>query len=452
MSYFPVKTGGARTSGGGITKPSGSFASLGSAAIYADRGLAIADGAGSGDIVIVSDAHIDTSPPTMAGPTTGDFLRTIVVEDLNCDVSVTSTSANESSSADISHTGRHHVYGIYYSVGDDFIIASSNSMFIGEECTFHATGTGDKCISAVTDGVYTKLINSKLSAGNAGVIPVVISNGAIFDITGGALIGTAVTKFISSFFVNGGGALSARGFDLTNLTSGYVLNGVGGGAADDNINVSLYDCPVNAGLTGFVDETFISPGKTFEAYGCAAISEAKAHQFHIEGYGGFVDDQDDAGIHRDESEPTEFGIKVSMHCVTNANASIAAPFNFKLTRKFVALSGAKKKLRFYIASETALTDLDVFIQGILMDGTTKHIPVLINTRNSDRLAVTGTALPTDSGSTWKDGASDLTGYYERYIEIDTTALAVSDGVIDLGMYVTKPSIVLYVCTKHDQVA
>ena len=56
----------------------------------------------------------------------------------------------------------------------------------------------------------------------------------------------------------------------------------------------------------------------------------------------------------------------------------------------------------------------------------------------------GTALTTDTGSTWKDGASDLAGYNEYYIDMDTfTNDPGSDGYPIIRVYVAKASTTIY---------
>ena len=88
------------------------------------------------------------------------------------------------------------------------------------------------------------------------------------------------------------------------------------------------------------------------------------------------------------------------------------------------------------------------------DGTNNHISNRVTTRNTDRLALAsaGTPLTTDSGSTWKDGGSDLVGYNEYYIDIDTSGDVGADAVVMPRIYVAIPDTVIYFDPILDSVA
>ena len=86
------------------------------------------------------------------------------------------------------------------------------------------------------------------------------------------------------------------------------------------------------------------------------------------------------------------------------------------------------------------------------DGTNKQLHSYLTTENTQPFATTGTALTTDSGSTWKDGASDLVGYNEYYIDLDTSGDVGADGVPIITLNVGKASTTVYFDTTVDIVA
>ncbi|NIB43799.1 hypothetical protein HBA55_29625 [Pseudomaricurvus alkylphenolicus] len=457
MSYFYVKSGfGTRTTGGGTTKQSGSFASLGAANVYATYADAVADGAGSGDIVCFSHLHYETNAGfTLNGPQSGDGLQLQCVDDTACETPYVSTAANFNNSGGgsaLAYDGIFYLYGVWSKSNNDISVAALNTFSISEDCTFQATGASDVCMNISADGAYHLALNPTFVADVTTVGLIQLSQGSVIEVCGGSVDPTVKPTSV----IRGAGArgFTARlnGVDFTNVTD-YILENIGGTiGSDDNINVTMQGCKVAAGLTAFVEEEFTNYTHRFQAYNCSSDSAAAEYQFHIEGYGGYVDDQDDAGIHRDESIAFPGGEKVSAHCVTNTKATICTPFWFDLPAPAVDLSqAASDTLRIYLASTASLTDLDVWVEVMYPDGTNKQTWNRVTTRNSDRLAASGTALTTDSGSTWKNGASDLTGYNEYYIDVDTSGDAGADCVPIIRVFVAKASTTIYFDVKVDAV-
>ncbi len=447
--YFYVKNSiGARTTGGGTTKQSGDFATLGAAAVYATVALAVADGAGAGDIICVSDAHVEgsyTAHTYLTGPSSGDFLSIISVEDLNCETTTVASTAQfdttgPSGAFDIYLDGRLYLYGLYMKSQDNITAAASTDN-IEESCTREVVGGADVLCEANGDGVVQTFINPNWIGHTTGTA-LVMPKGAKVSIVGGSLANTTNHLTVGSFD-NGGGVLRLRGFDISSIV-GTLFKTVGGAPGDDLIDILLDGCKLNAGLTAFTNEDFSKSNHRVSVYHSAATSAAAEYQFHIVGKGGYVDDQDDSGIHRDESTAFPSGTKVSAHCVTNSTASIASPFWFDLPAQPIDLSSASTDtIRIYLTSTAALDDLDVWAEVLYPDGTNQHEYHTLSSRNTDRLATSGTALVTDSGSTWKDGVSDLAGYNEYYIDLDTSGNAGAECVPIIRIYVSTEAIIYF---------
>jgi hypothetical protein len=111
-------------------------------------------------------------------------------------------------------------------------------------------------------------------------------------------------------------------------------------------------------------------------------------------------------------------------------------------------STASDNIRIYFANITSnadLTDTNLWATVSYPDGTNQHTFNLATNRNTDFLAA-GTKHTTDSGSAWKDGGSDLTGYDEQYMDIDTSGDVGADGVPIITIYCGEPSITFYIDT------
>lgn len=457
MSYFYVKNSlGTRTTGGGLTIQSGSFATLGAASVYATIALAIADGAGAGDIICLSDAHAFSSGSniTHAGPTSGDFLRIQTVADLNCDQSAIASTVQERTTvaADMAITGRIHYTGVPLLTVDNFT-AATNACAIFENSKREGTGANDIVTPVNYDGASYYGAETE-HVGISGTVMFLLGSGGLIDLTGGGVSGGA-TYLTNGGFTAGGGTFLAKGTDLSSV-NGVLFQGVGAAStADDAIAIRLDDCPIHASAS-YLNEEFENLNQRLEAYGCASTSLAAEYSVHVEAYGGVVDHETDANIHRDETTAYPSGTKTSLKILTNAKASLGAPFWFELSSRFAKLATASTdKLRFYLTSETPLDDTDVWIEVLYADGTSKHIRNFITTRNAERMTVAsaGVALDTDSSSTWKDGASTIAGTFYRYqIDVDTSGDVGADCVPTIRFYAAIPSTTIYLDPVLDVVA
>ena len=458
MSYFYVdSTIGTRTVGGGTTKQTGTFDALGAANLYATRTLAIADGAGSGDVIVCAVRHAESTSSVIKtqGPTSGDHLMTLVADNSNCDSYIKSTAANEtgtSTSNDVQLPGKQTIQGLWVKSSDDIQLSDVGSQLIAEDSTFEVTGSDDKALFAQQDGCWVKLTNCTLK-GITTSTPIQIHGGSRVEIIGGS-VDSVTGQLTKAGFINGGGSLSAKGFDISVIT-GTIIKDVGSSEdIDDRIDVEFTNCPISASAP-WTNEDFKGFDQRLKAVRCSDTSAKSEYAYYEQARGGVAEDQDDAGIHRSEVPAWPSGTKTSIHVLTNTDASVAAPFYFDIPSTYIALSVATTDVvRVYLACVTALDDSDVYVRALAPDFTNNEDLNRFTTKNSDPFTVAsaGTALTTDSGSTWKNGASDLTAYNEYYIDIDTSGNRVVDCVPDLRVYVAIPSTAIYFDLIPDAVA
>ena len=452
MSYFYVdSTIGTRTTGGGTTKQTGTFDVLGAANLYATRSLAIADGLVDGDIMVCAQRHAETTASTI----TVNFPRnvtTVVAENANCDVYVKSTSSNEHTTGYYNSYGGRSNYGFWTKAERGINHKNDNNSFWDEDCTYEVTGSGDRCCYFSSAGGSAHLIRPTFK-GVSGSIPFRILGGSVVNIVGG-VVEAGPTVLLSAGFAAGGGSFCARGLDISNVT-GTVVNGVGGAAtSDDAIDVRLYSCPTAASFN-WTNEDFKNLNQRLRATNCANTTALEEYQYYEQARGGYAESQDDAGIYRSETTPYPSGTKTSIHILTNADASIPMPFWFDLPTRHAKLSStASDKLRYYLCSTIALDDTDIGIELTYKDEVDTHKLNFVSTREPNKLilASAGTALTTDSGSTWEDNGVDLTGYNEYYIDIPTSGDKGADCVPAARIFASLPSTSFYLDPIPDVVA
>jgi len=450
MAYYYVKHTGSSTTAGGTTKKTGPFSGLVATAVYGSITNAITYGAGSGDIICVSDAHsLDhgSSTKTWAGPTSGKPLRTQTVDDGACENSAVASVFQEkiTSGYDLRLSGRHNLCGLYLDIAGDVEFVNDATNVRTEDC--HIIATAGLMFRGTSPAGYRNTFTPINTTLDASTLNFAIGNK--LQMVGGAWTATSL------FDTNKYYTILARldGVDLSSLT-GQIVNNYGGGTSDGMIDVELHNCKMNSGFS-VANETFTKEGQRVSVYGSSSSSAGAGYQFLIEAVGGKVEDQDDSGIHRDDSVAFPSGTKVSASCLTDTNASLAMPFWFKLPARTALLSAASTDtIRVFLTSETPLDDTDVWVNLLHADKTNKHTQIFLTTQNAERMTVAsaGTALDTDSSSTWKDGASAIAGsFYKYYIDVDTGANG-ADCVPTVILNVAIPSTQIYFCVLYDTVA
>jgi hypothetical protein len=265
--------------------------------------------------------------------------------------------------------------------------------------------------------------------------------GSVTTTTGG------VTTLFNGNFGLGGATVVFNGVDISGIT-GTLLANVGASASvEDIINVSFDQCKIDSGVA-FTNETFkhISHRAIFTR--CSSSSADAEYQYHLHTFGGDVDD--DSAVFRNEDEAfTESNQKISYKIVTNSDASLGSPLwlDFPVLRYSELSAGATDTLRFYLTSNTALTNKDIYIEISYPDGTNKQTPNFLSSPSVTvggtlDLMATGTTLTTDSTSTWTGG---LTNKYQ--IDLNTSVDVGADCLPIVKVYITKPSVTIQIASE-----
>lgn len=451
MAFYYVKNGGTATGDAGryASQQTGSFATLGAAGYYDNITAAIAATTSplAGDFINVSNLH-DFSVGAgiiYTGIPTNTFYITCV-QDGNINLSSDTTKGKETASGGPSDftPSDSFISCIEVVIGD--IFQPHNSKFYG--CKFNLTGGGNN-MSTGGDGNHNLFIGCELAIDQIST-DITINAGGSLSFIGGSVttISAGLTSLLNAGFTNGGGTVLFEGVDVSSVT-GALLSGVGASETnDDLVSVRMDLCKIGSGVA-FTDTTFKSYNQRALFTRCSDSSAAAEYQYHLHAFGGDVDD--DSAIFRNEDEAfTESNQKISYKIVTNSDASLGAPlwFDFPVLRYSRLSAGATDNLRFYITSNTALTDKDIYIKISYPDGTNKQTPNFLSSAPTTvggtlDLMVAGTTLTTDASSSWTGALSNL---YQ--IDVDTSVDAGSDCQPIVKVYVTLPSVTIQIASEY----
>lgn len=455
MAFYYVKSGGTATGDAGrtTTARTGSFGAT--STYYDDIRDALSVPSTSivaGDSIYCSHLHSfnnASSAISYGFPATGIPIQIISVNDAAQDSSL--TGAKEETNSLIRFDGKSSSHGMTYDTSTSISCSIGNASTGFIKSLLNLTTSSD-FVGATGDGSCIELIDTEIACSSTSNGLQVQGGGALTMFGGTITASTTIDDLLRASSGNGGGRIICEGVDLSTVT-GFLLGNHGSNqTADDNVVMVINSCKLNASV-GFVEETLTNLGTSILVTNSSSTSSAAEYQFYYEDYFGSVEDQDDSGIHRDESTAFSGGTKVSMKAVTKANASTGSSFSFDLHAIFAELSSASTDtIRVYFASTSTLTDNDVWVEMIYPDGTNKNEFNYITNQNADVIA-TGTTHTDDSGSsTWKDGGSDLAGSNEYRMDLDTSGNVGADGVPIIRVHIGKPSITVYFDTTVDVVA
>ncbi len=444
MAYYYVKNGGTASGDAGryASQQAGTFAALGASGYYDNTTAAKAATTApvAEDFILISDLHDFTAAGTLSviGIPVNNFYM-IAVDDANIDAARTSgnRAREAAASAQDAVVTDTYVSGIEIFAGDDHFFAGNN-IFI--DSVVSCDGINDVLINSSGDGCSLNMVGGELNCGSSAVIPIVTGTGMTLEFVGITLVSTVdITNLSNAGFVNGGGHIYANGCDFTPITGTLIANVGASEAIDDLIDVKFDMCKLASGVA-FTNETFKSYNQRALFTRCSDSSAAAEYQYHLHAFGGDVDD--DSAIFRNESPVfTDSNQKISYKIVTNSDASLASPLWFDMPlNKWSPLSvGVTDTLRFYITSNTALTDKDIYIEISYPDGTNKQTPNFLSSAPTTvggtlDLMAAGTTLTTDATSTWTGALSNL---YQ--IDLDTSIDVGADTYPIIKVYVTIPS-------------
>lgn len=423
--YFYVKSGfGTRTTGGGITKQTGSMATLGAASVYDSLDDVFADSAPPvvGDFVFCSDLHAKSYSASSTWVLTDSIdteLLVASVDDTNIDQYKAGASESWTGTGpDLLTLGSFTFWGISFDPGDDWFISTTDQVkFIDGTYTFN---NANNQILIQNQGCTLEFINSNIVYNATSATTGVLITEGKFLMRGGAVQTGSATPSVFIMGSNTGSIeIDCIGVDLSAVTT-YWLADFGGNINDRTANIRFDKCDKHASAA-FVEEQFGVIGQKLLATNCSDSSTAAEHQIFQRTTAGDV--EDDTATYRDQSQAFDGGSKTSFKVVTRANATVSRPLSFELPTQFIELSqAASDTLEIYLTSDTALTDSDIWVELIYPDGTNKNVFNWLSTVNADPLSA-GTTLTTDSTSTWTAGKTN-----KYVISVDTTGDAGADGV------------------------
>jgi len=457
--WYIVKDDGSATGDQGLvtSQPTESFSDRGATNYYASitAALAATTTPTSADFIICSDIHDFTSGSTLTylGTSAGNSpVLAISVDDTAMGAEKAGAKETTAGSADVVISGNINFQGITFVIGDDWAMTTGNVGSDLFKCQINLTGTSDK-INMISDGVRLGLYNTNIIHDlDVSTGTFLLQNAGAIEMIGGSIVSTAgaVDALFQDGGINGGMKAHFVGVDLSDI-DGTLLKGVGAGTADDLVDVLIEGCRLNAGVAK-ANEEFSQNQQVLRIFNSSDSSTAAEHQIFVRTAWGDI--QDDTTIIRNETTAFPGGTKVSLKVSTSASCTQSNPLKFEIPSKYVALSGASTDtLKVYFASTTTLTKANFWLELYAPDGTNKQLYNSYTTRNADFFDTTPGNHDDDSGnSTWKDGASDLTGSNEYNETITTSGDVAADSVPRLFIYIAEPSITVYVDTEFDVVA
>lgn len=451
-NYFYVKSGGTRGTSDTpyTTQQTGSFASLG-ASNYYDNIDEVFDVTttppATGDFILVSDQHSHTYSATAnynGGSSVGAELIFISVDDTACDQY--KRGAYEEAKGvnlDINIGGRNLFLGLDLHADNDITVNIVESSVTLYDCTTKVTAFGDIPfrITSRSKAIAIGCTFNWNDVGNVAPISIATDSRVEFHYCTFAT-NSSYAGYVFSLDPASPNIVLFRGCDFSGLSSTYMLaDSVFDAHGDEFNDVVFENCKLPSTLTNFIDGFVGSTLTKVWATNSSDTSGAQEYQYYYESRGGRVDE--DTAKYRDASQPFPSGQKVSLKCVTDANAGEWQPFVFDLPARYAKLSDtASDTIRIYLTCANTLDNADVYAEVIYQDGTNQHTP---NQKASigeylvpgDFRVTAPVALSTATGS-WTGGLTNL-----YYIDLDTSTDAGADGYPIIRVYVAKASETIY---------
>jgi hypothetical protein len=440
VAFFYVDSNiGIRTTGGGTTEQIGTMAALGAANIYATISLAIADGAGDGDIIRCGHlhAHSTSSAITYSGPTgAGQKLVIESVDDGAIDqLRKGATESQTGTTSDIvfNTSGTYVLIGMILKAAD-FFRQNSDSKVHARLCDFYFLNA-----SNVWDinGDGTSLEFDQVDVhfkNNCYFEPV---QGGVFRWRGGTLVDTdaaGLDKFIRDAAATSGGfTFEGYGVNLSAVdggASGYLFQNHGAGTADDALRIRMDLCKVNAGLNGFFEEDMVQYGNDILITRCTSSTTEAEYQWERHDRGGNA--KHVTNIYRTATlgEYEETAQKVSLKIIPTADCDIHTPFIVEIPTTYANISNASTNtFTFHLLCANTLKDTEFWIVGMYPDGTNRNqANFAISAGATSVMTGTYSIDTTAAGSALTVGDSDWTGdagtenYYQVTANLDSTGV------------------------------
>lgn len=461
MADWYVKNGGSGTHGGSYDPTSDSWA-----AAY-DSITAAITASSTGDRILVSHLHNKTlSAATTYTPKTTSASPAVFISVDDTSPGTYRPGATEDASSGIydiifasSAGGLDTVwFGFDFISGDDMTFQPREvGRMAFHNCSFSLrpnTAIGsDNFYCTAYDGGILELYDCTLKSRSLSQFS--IARGCSLFWNGGSLVaGTGLTTPDELFDAtgNGGGFIELTGVDFSGCASGTEIAQTGNNTSNDLLTLYMYHCTLPANFVLNAD-AYTYPTAPMRMIDCQVASGQRVGfaQRVLEGEIVSLEGSSSGGIHRTDGTPIATGIYQTMQVTTSTFCSKYRPCQFVLASKYEDDYSGNGSARVYCASTTALTDATTWIVAYYGDGTTsgqtnRAVSAALSNSARDPLA-SGTTLTTDSGSTWMNGSSALTGYNEYYIDVALTNG--SDSLVEVHFLVGSASTTVYVDTEID---
>lgn len=345
-------------------------------------------------------------------------------------------------------SGKMATYGIDFACDDDVLLAAG-AQWLMHDCTLTLKPFG-KILSKVDGGCWEFWGVALQWDGGTLSYTMDIANGGLItfdDCTFEAITSGTLDAMYQGTADNGGANVRVRNCDLSNFTD-LIIFGTRSMFSDDQMDFRYENCKVSSLANPFMSATLQTHTSRFFFTNCSDVAAEAEHQFYLNVIGGEVRDSVGAGsdIYRAESTAFESGDKVSFKVSTSAECSLGAPISFDMPTRFADLTvGGTDAITVYIASGTALTKADTWVEVSYPDATNKQLWKTTSSRLADIIGTT--ALDTDAGSDWENAGVDLTT--ENEYKITVAAVTGAACVPRITVFCAVPSITLYVDTTVD---
>ena len=392
----------------------------------------------NGDLILVDSAH--SSAESIAGP---DPTAGAPIQIVSVDWNTGTGNADESylPGASFSKYSGFNIYGAVYLFG----ITGQNQ---SNGYWFNIGSTSNSSDIYIKDGVLkqrdlalsmvgrqntTSAVSTRVIIENTVFTPSDISTGGYLRCIGESNTLIKDCSLGRDVQTDGvlrpiGGCIVIDGLDLSVLTTGALLDLSGNG------HVIVRNTPLPTGVSlissGGISSAFLAGGELFYLSPSGSLDVVRA-----EGQAGTS-----GTVYRNGGATLSDGSAISFACVTTANAvSGVKSLEVPLDRRILDLSTAKT-IRAYIAQDggTALTNQDVWLEVRYRRPSDGLGQVVSSRPAAPHLA--GTALPTDSVSTW----TGLTTPNLQYVEAQVPADVAGDAHAEVLLHVAAPSVTVYV--------
>ncbi|MBT8449332.1 MAG: hypothetical protein KJO69_06560, partial [Gammaproteobacteria bacterium] len=367
MAYYYVKTGGTRTSGGGVTKKTGTWPAA-AGDYYATLVAACADTTQvpvGGDIICISNAHttetvsgLDITPIAAAG---NGVVIVVSVDNSNVENYSRATSAllNAASATNLEFLA---FYGIYWTISGYGALRTNatNGYTLMYDCQIDGTSP-NRSISVNGTGSILKLINTDYDCVSGSGTMMECYGGSTVDMFGCRFAGAGTITSLIAFGGTGGGCTyDIKGCDLSNISTNLITSL--GGSFADIISIKFYNCLIASGVA-LCNETLQAHNQTIELYGCDDSTSDEPSSLQVERFNGLIESVigtsstanlvTSGSVMTQEAANTYMSYKVT----TNTNTDISSPLYFDYYVQWSELSNASTDtVRIHLACANALTD------------------------------------------------------------------------------------------------